>query len=480
MIATRILEASLFRPLPLEVREPLIASGVLPVNDIFLPIVYPNDHKLILLFGGYGSGKSVTVADIQIEKSRTWKYHRLYFGRKILDTVRGSIFQTIVDRIKERNLEHEFNFSIAPTGSMVIRHLITGNTMLPFGANDPGSLKSVKDPTDFVCEEFDQFTQDDFGPIYSRLRTEKAQTQFWGMFNTEKIFKSHWLRQYFFDSAYSGDAFKLKCNYTDNYFIDQADYLTKLQQIANGNMAVLNAMTAGEWGMQRTGGEFFKNFDESRHVAHQEYIPGAVWCSLDENVVPYVTNTIWQVRGKALHMIHEIAAETPNNNAPRAAAMFCDYLDRIGHRDLVIVCGDPSASRRSTVDANSASFYDKFIEIVRLRGYKVENRVRRSAPEVALSGSFVNDIFGSELNGWSISIGDTCFKAIEDFIMVKEDAEGKMLKEKVKDPKTEVTYEKWGHMADSSRYFILTALAADFEKYKGRRSNLKAVASMLR
>lgn len=48
-----------------------------------------------------------------------------------------------------------------------------------------------------VCEEFDQFTNKDFGFLFSRLRTEKAQTQFYGMFNTEPLVEGHWIRETF-------------------------------------------------------------------------------------------------------------------------------------------------------------------------------------------------------------------------------------------------------------------------------------------
>ena len=96
---------------------------------------------------------------------------------------------------------------------------------------------------------------------------------------------------------------------------------------------------------------------------------------------------------------------------------------------MVFICGDPSASKRSTVDANSSSFYEKYASVVVQRGYRVENKVMKSAPEVALSGAFVNAIYENNLNGWEINISDTCFTSIEDYIMVKEDAEGKMAKQ---------------------------------------------------
>jgi phage terminase large subunit len=470
------LEASLFKPLEGALKDTLIRSGVVPVNDIYYPL-WNNENKINLLYGSYGSGKSVFVVDVLINHCINDPYFRCYFGRKVLDTVRGTVFKTITDRIKELKKEHLFNFSDAPNGSMVIVCKANKNEFNPFGANDPASLKSIKDPTHFFCEEFDQFTFEDFGFIYSRLRTEKATTQFYGAFNTERIYQSHWIRKVFFDGEFATQAFKLKANYYHNHFIDQDDYLSKLKLIANGNAAVLNAIANGEWGVVRTGGEFFKQFDESKHVGHVVYEPGAVYISLDENVNPYITATCWQVRARVINQVNEILARSPDNNAPKSATRVADWLDSVNHTDVVYVCGDPSASKRSTIDYNSASFYDKFIEVLTKRGYKVINKVMKSAPEVALSGAFINAIYESQLGGWSIMISDRCFSSIEDYIMVKEDAEGKMNKEKVKDPDTLVTYEPRGHISDSKRYLVLTILAAEFNQYKSRGRRMGSVAA---
>jgi hypothetical protein len=51
---------------------------------------------------------------------------------------------------------------------------------------------------------------------------------------------------------------------------------------------------------------------------------------------------------------------------------------------------------------------------------------------------------------------------------VKEDADGKMLKPKIKDKETEVTYEPAGHYSDQKRYFITTVLKNEFNQYKSR------------
>ena len=69
----------------------------------------------------------------------------------------------------------------------------------------------------------------------------------------------------------------------------------------------------------------------------------------------------------------------------------------MNYSDVVFLYGDPSAGKRTTIDANNRSFYDKFIEVLRAAGYTVTSRVQRSAPEVALSAAFINGIYESNL-----------------------------------------------------------------------------------
>lgn len=466
------LEASLFKPLPTELKMQLLQSDVVPVNDTFIPL-WDNKNSLNLLYGSYGSGKSIFIVDKLIDDAITDVYFRGYYGRKIFEAVRGTVFKTITDRIKELNKSHLFTYSDAPNGSMIIQCNKNGNEFIPFGANNPGSLKSIKDPTHVFCEELDQFSFYDFGLLYSRLRTEKAKTQFYGALNTEKVYPSHWIRKVLFDGELASQAIKHKSTYKDNFFINHDEYFQKLKLIANGNAAVLNAIANAEWGIVRTGGEFLKQFNETKHVGKVEYSPGVVYLSLDENVNPYVTITAWQIRGTSINQIKELLCTSPDNNAPKAAQKAADWLDSIKHTDMVFVCGDPSGKKRSTVDANSKSFYEKFIDVLKDRRYKVTDKVMKSAPEVALSGAFMNAILENNLYGWSIMISDTCYSSIEDYIMVKEDAEGKMQKTKQKDIETGVTYEPRGHCTDSFRYLVLTVMADQFDEYKGIKSTLK-------
>lgn len=469
-------KATAWKGLPDDLKEIMLRQGAVPVNEVFFD-QWNNESDILLFYGAYGSGKSIFVADKMLNQCLTAKYFRGYFGRKVLDTVRGTIFQTFVDRIKELKRENDFIFSEAPNGSMHIRCRHNGNMLIPFGANDPQSLKSIKDPTHFILEEMDQFSFDDFGLFYSRLRTDKAKTQLIGMFNTDRLYQSHWIRKMLFEGQFADQVFKLKAGFRENVFINPEEYEKKLRLISGGNAAKFNAIANGEMALIRTGSEFWKQFDETRHVKPAPYLSGkTVHVTLDENVTPYVTAAIWQVdtEAKQLRQVHELPCKSPDNNAPKAAAKLVDWLRSVNYSDVVFLYGDPSAGKRSTIDANNRSFYDKFIEVLRDAGYTVTSRVQRSAPEVALSAAFINGIYESSLDGWSIVIHEQCFTSIEDYLLVKEDQEGKMLKEKEKDKETGVTYEPRGHFSDAKRYFITTVLAAEFDRFK-RRSGKRRI-----
>ena len=467
----RLLAASLFIKATAYVQKLLIASGVLPVNDIYLPI-FDIKHKIVLLFGSYGSGKSVVIVDRLINKALENKFFRCYYGRKILEDVRGSVFKTITDRIKERNLKHKFSFSDAPNGTMAIVCKANGNEFLPFGASDSESLKSIKDPTDFFCEELNQFTFEDFKFIFTRLRKIGVDLQFWGAFNTDKVFQSHWIRKQLFDGEFADLAFKLFCNFEHNYFIDREGYLQQLKLASGGNAAVLNSIAYGAWGMVRTGDEFWKQFDETRHVRPVKIDPlTTIHVSVDNNVNPYVTQTLWQVFPgvKEVKQVHELLCASPDNNAPKAARVLAKWLRSINYTDVLFVHGDPSAKARSTVDENNLSFFAKYIAELRAEGFTVIDRVKKSAPLIAISAAFINEIYEHNYGGWSIIIGDTCFSSIEDYITVKEDVDGSMKKPKEKDKLTQVTYEPHGHISDTKRYFLCSILETDFIVYKSRR-----------
>lgn len=344
------LEASIFRTLPKELKQSLLLSDVVPVNDAFLPF-WGNQNKLNLFYGSYGSGKSVFIVDDLINHAINDKYFRCYFGRKILDKVRGSVYKTITDRIKELNKRNLFGFSEAPNGTMNIICKKNNNEFLPFGCDDAESLKSIKDPTHFFCEELDQFTFVDFGLIYSRLRTEKALTQFYGSFNTEKIYPEHWIRKVFWDGEYKDQSVKHKSTYQDNYFIDQSDYYEKLKLIANGDEIMLAAIANAEWGVSTADHPFIFKWNRNKITPGLKAIPHLpIITSWDFNVEPN-TCLVGQIDGFSMVLIldeYRLMNSDPEEICNR---ILIDYPDH-----MLLVTGDASGNNRIAAKRDLTSY----------------------------------------------------------------------------------------------------------------------------
>lgn len=283
----RAVKASEWLTFSTAAREVLRTAGGVAVNDVFYPL-WRNDNPINLLYGGYGSGKSVFVCLELLRCCIESPYFRCCYGRKVLEDVRGSVHATLCDVIEDFGLAHFFKYSRQPQGSLVIQ-CVNGNSFFPFGAGDAKSLKSIKDPTHFFCEELDQFDEADFQLIYPRLRTTKAPTQFYGVFNTEAVHEQHWLRRLFFTSADFGvPVCRTFANYTDNYFIDRDAYYAKLKLAAAGNPHLLNAIARGEWAVTENKAPWLYNFDAARHVRPLKWLPQfPVYLSFDFNNDPF-------------------------------------------------------------------------------------------------------------------------------------------------------------------------------------------------
>lgn len=274
-------KASAFTLLPVDVQNLLIQNGAVPVNDVFFPY-WDNRDKILLFYGGYGSGKSVFFADVLINRCLNDKYFRLPYGRKVFDTIRESVFKTLTDRIEERGLKHLFSYSTADNSSMVIRCKKNNNMFIPFGGDKIEKLKSIKDPSGIFCEELDQFSLLDFGVLLSRLRTEKAELQFIGAFNSTTVKEGHWLKQTFFSKETNAQsATKVFCNYTDNFFIDQKAYEDTLWIAAAFNDQKFKEIAKGEWGADDKDNTFIYAF---RGKEFTNKIPG--YCHITDDMQP--------------------------------------------------------------------------------------------------------------------------------------------------------------------------------------------------
>lgn len=376
------------------------------------------------------------------------------------------------------------------------------------GLDDEDRVKGMENINVVYMNEWNQFTEAQWGQMRKRLRGRTNQKFIcdWNPISSELWNYKSWLDvdewqdmplsidncptkynslnpEYAFKRKNKkGDSIWIKVTYRDNYwivghpsgkggYVDEhilADF--ERDRIHKPNLYRIYAN--GERGVIRTGGEFWVSFNEVNHIKPISYVPGrTLHVSCDQNADPYVTLSIWQPIGDNIRQIHELPCYSPDNNAPRSARKLAVWLRHIGYTDVLYVYGDPSGNNRSTVDYNSSSFFDKFIEELIENGVHVNNRVARAHPEVALSAAFINDIYEFGYGGYSITISDNCKVSCLDYSVVQIDKDGTMLKTKVKDKASGRTYEPHGHFSDAKRYFITTYLGAEFKQYKVRGRN---------
>lgn len=211
----------------------------------------------------------------------------------------------------------------------------------------------------------------------------------------------------------------------------------------------------------KVGGEFYSSFDRQLHTGDVVFLPNEpIHISYDFNVVPYITLICWQIVRKEgfyqIRMFDEFCLPSPNNTTERVTK---EFLRKYGKTiNGLFFYGDPTGTARDT--RSRKNDYDIIREVLRSYINNYSDRVQYRAPAVIKRRDFANNIFDNRFD-IRILVGRNCKKMIADFEYLKEDPEGKKLKEKVKDPDTGQSYEKYGHTSDAFDYFITSA----FNKY---------------
>lgn len=486
--------------------------------------------RKILVRGGSSAGKTAGVCDalniFQLEELRN--VFALRKQRVHVETTIKKSFEASIDRLEGldgyfRKMDGEIRVG-------------TGALTTYAGIDDPEKVKGLESYDFVYCNELNQFESAEWDELNRRLRGRPGQKL---IADWNPISSIHWINQEILSADtwidlplflpeeeeqfgaftrltedYSfvrlntaGDTIWINITYRDNFWIvghpgntepdpekpgmyvapDGRLYgfvdvhtLANFERMKQKKPNDYRIYGLGQDGLIRTGGEFWPQFEEAVHVSKTpiEYDPNyPLHATVDSNVSPYITISIWQVVKTQIRQIKEIPCRSPDNTALKAALALDKYLQRIDHRLALNVYGDPAANARSTTDDEGRSFFDKFIGTLNKcseapESYRVINRVGRSAPGVSLSGDFVNDIYEGICKPWSIIIDLRCTVSIEDYTLVKKAPDGTMLKEKVPDPADpdkKRKIEKYGHFSDAKRYFITTLLSDLFANYKNRQ-----------
>lgn len=444
-----------------------------------------NHRRIIFLWGGRGSGKSIAAIRLLIVRCLLEPYFKCILVRKVYDTIKESMFEAIKDEVETLGLTALFEFRVSP---MEIR-CVNGNKFICRGLDKPEKLRSIKEPSMAWYEEGNQITEEDHITVSTTLRSNKARfLQEIFSFNPETDganVDDFWLyKQYFkgvkektFDGEvevfipsldrYVSQTFSsIWSTYHDNKHVSDG-FIATLETLKKKNPYYYGIFALGNWGNKEVLDQFYKLFSMDI-VGHAEYIHTLpIHISLDENVHPYLTMTIHQVRKRddkfKIWQIGEICLPHPNNTLKAT----CDEFKRRypNHVEGLYIYGDRTSIKQDVKLEKGQNFFTMVRD--ELEQYRPELRLPSVNPNVKSRGAFINDLFHGEDPEVEIIIGDGCSNTIDDYINLVEDADGTKFKKKVTNKQTKVSYEQYGHTSDANDYFYCELLKSKYSAYIG-------------
>jgi len=474
--------------------------------------------RFIIMFGGSSSGKSFSAAQIILIMTLLDGENTLVM-RKVGASIEKTIYEDFKVAARLLHIDRLFKFQ-----QNTIKCLLNGAKIDFSGLDNPEKIKGISNYKRILLEELSEFEEIDFKQLRKRLRGKKGQ-QIIATFNPIK--ETHWIKKKLFDVEKWHDVpmgvsiggkdmpielttvKSIKMNepktilnprtkeieeQAPNMVIIQSTYLNNFWVVGSPcgtygyydeqciadfeydrqhDPDYYNVYALGEWGVIRTGSEFFGSFNRGKHSGEYKYNTSLpIHLSIDCNVLPYISVTYWQADlaiNKILRQIDETCAESPNNTARKSAKLVAKRLNEMMYQDKIYLHGDVSTRASNTIDENNRSFLDLFISTLEKEGFDVVDCVGKKNPSVSMSGEFINAIFEEQLPGINISISENCNVSIEDYMSVQKDANGAILKTKVKNKTTLQTYEEHGHLSDTFRYVVCDILKDEFITFSNKR-----------
>lgn len=202
----------------------------------------------------------------------------------------------------------------------------------------------------------------------------------------------------------------------------------------------------GNWDVSvKEGDEFYEYFDFDKHLANVHYDPDkALHLSFDENVLPYLAVTCYQVHNdNEVHMIDFIPAKSVSDACNQVRTRF------LGHKGKVFIYGDATSQKADAKLAKSENFFS--LILTDLREFVVEKRVPKANPPVSIRGAFLNRCFLND-SPVKIRINKPLQEVVNEMANVKQDKEGHKLKKIVTENGR--SFQRWGHISDTMDYFI--------------------------
>ena len=174
------------------------------MNKVFKPFLQKKRYKIA--YGGRGSGKSWSVAELLIELSRRATL-RILCARELQMSMSDSVIALLSDTIERKGLLQEFEVQ-----KTSIRHLGANSTFMFYGIkNNPTKIKSLEGVDICWVEEAEAVSKESWEILIPTIR--KDGSQIWVTFNPKNILDDTYQR---FVVKPPSDSVVLKVNHDSN------------------------------------------------------------------------------------------------------------------------------------------------------------------------------------------------------------------------------------------------------------------------
>ncbi|SHJ12786.1 PBSX family phage terminase large subunit [Clostridium magnum] len=240
-------------------------------------------HKYNIFYGGTGSSKSFSIITLFVEMCLKYKTFDILVARKYATTLHDTVEMPVIDMMVRR-FQNKLSGSGLVEGrdftyNRTLKHIkfSTGSIIRFKGYDNPEKLKGIDNVNVLWMEEVTDFTQDDLEDIQDRLRATPPSEHPWGtelkvFMSFNPIFKTHWIRTYFFkdeidmtDEVHKDividpvTTFAIKTTWRDNLYYNgqyKDEKLRKKMKLknprkygvqCNGNWGVLGELIYENW-----------------------------------------------------------------------------------------------------------------------------------------------------------------------------------------------------------------------------------------
>lgn len=198
------------------------------------------NKRLLAVYGGAGSGKSVATAQHIVYLLLTHPNARILVIRKTLPALRITAYRLILDILSQMGVPFYLNKS-----ELVIR--FNNSEILFKGMDDPEKIKSYE--ANYVwCEEATEITKEDFLQLNLRMRRANAAgiNQMFLTFNPIDAY--HWLITDVVQ-GHRDDAAIHHSTYKDNIRFLSPEYISELENLINQDQNYYRIYALGEPGV---------------------------------------------------------------------------------------------------------------------------------------------------------------------------------------------------------------------------------------